>query len=73
MNQESKAYLNRLIQYQADWIKSLQANQEQLEKYRDGILPVDEKRIADIANAQHSLAQAEKNVAKAIAAAASKP
>lgn len=73
MNHESKARLDRLIQYQADWIKSLQENQEKLEKYRDGILPVDEKRISDIANAQRSLAQAAKNIASAIAAAASKP
>jgi hypothetical protein len=52
MKQERIAQLDKLIQFQAGWIRSLQANQEQLEKYRNGILPMDEKRIADIASAQ---------------------
>lgn len=73
MKQESKVHLDKLIQFQADWIKSLQANQEQLEKYRNGILPMNEKRIVDIARAQQGLAQAAQNIAKAIAAAANKP
>lgn len=70
LTQENKERLNRLIQHQADWIKSLQENQEKLEKYRDGILPFDERRIADIANAQSQLAQAAKNIAQAITTAA---
>lgn len=59
MKQESIAQLDKLIQFQAGWIRSLQANQEQLEKYRNGILPMNEKRIADIASAQQGLAQCE--------------
>lgn len=73
MKPESKTHLDKLIQFQADWIKSLQANQEQLEKYRNGILPMNERRIVDIASAQQGLAQAAQNIAKAIAGAANKP
>lgn len=73
MKQGSKAQLDKLILFQADWIRSLQANQEQLENYRNGILPMNEKRIADIASAQQGLAQAAQNIAKAIGAAANQP
>jgi hypothetical protein len=62
----NKQRLKKLIDFQKGWIDQLTDQQRQLEKYRDGVLPINDAQIDRIAAAQAEVSKAVRKIANTI-------